>query len=94
MRFRIPFTDIVLTRRREIDAEVNRVVAHRVVKDGAFAMKRYAHNPDCIRAAVAAHCGVTSVRFIAEDSMLAEPMTRAIIAFAETMAEVRTGVRP
>lgn len=94
MRIKIPFTDIVIARKSEIEAEVNRVVAHRVVKDSAFAMKRYAHNPDCIRAAVAAHCGVTNIRFIAPDTMLAEPMTRAIEAFAERMAEVRTGARP
>jgi|GEM_PF-4085867 len=51
--------------------------------------KRYADNPDCLRAAVAAHCGLTDDHFIRPDSMLLKPMTAAVRAFADKMAQVR-----
>lgn len=86
---RIPFTSIEITTRRAIAAEVN-VAAKALAEEGAADIaKRYAHNPQCLRAATAAYLGLSSNRFIADDSMTLPLMTRAIEAFADTMLTER-----
>lgn len=74
---------------RTIDTEIeDRAKAIAELKAAAL-MRRYAENPDCLRSAVAAHCGLSSERIIRPDSMLLKPMTAAVRAFADRMAQVR-----
>ena len=68
----------LLIPRYTVEAEAQRIVAD--------TLTRWAHNPDCLRAAVAGQLGIDPSH-VRDDSMLLAPMSRAIVAFADKLRE-------
>lgn len=63
------------------------------VTAAAETLRWWAHNPECLRAAVAAHMDLTDAHFIRADSSLLPAMTRGIIAFADEVSNQRRGLK-
>jgi len=62
----------------------DRYISNGQKRHTAFIANRWADNPDCLRAAVAAQLGVGE-KHVIEGSMLLPAMSRAIRAFAQAV---------
>lgn len=88
---RILGIEIVTT--KTIDDRIRAAADGLATRKASEIVKRYAHNESCLRAAVTARLRTREDNAFIPPFLL-ENETRMITAFADRMAEVRTGARP